>query len=265
MTETEILDEVRSAPLNLAPLELGFEIIQRPGWYQTVSEKFPVASANEVVHSELADGEVENKIDRTMEQYAAIKAPFKWCVTPWTKPTHMAELLKAKGFGEWSCRGMYLRLDQMNSSVSNGVTVERLSEPNLEEFIDTSFAGWNKKLPTAEQRVRLRGILKYNLEKRRDEVFDFLARLDGVPVGTGGFILKQRCAYFVAANVLNEYRGRGIYRSLLSARASAVRDLGLNLVVTHARENTSAPILEKLGFQTAYKYRIFQFGGVLPE
>ncbi len=78
-------------------------------------------------------------------------------------------------------------------------------------------------------------------------------------------IFKDRSVFLVSASVLKECRGKGIYRALLAHRLGEALKRGFKLAVTHARENTSAPILEKMGFKTAYKYKVFQHGGVLPE
>jgi GNAT superfamily N-acetyltransferase len=62
-------------------------------------------------------------------------------------------------------------------------------------------------------------------------------------------------AYLIGGVVLPELRGRGVYRALVRARLEAVRGR-LSLATTHAREATSAPILERLGFRTAFRYSV---------
>jgi hypothetical protein len=44
-------------------------------------------------------------------------------------------------------------------------------------------------------------------------------------------------------------RGRGAYRAVLAARAAHAAALGVGLLGVYAREGTSAPILERLGFR----------------
>jgi hypothetical protein len=83
----------------------------------------------------------------------------------------------------------------------------------------------------------------------------FLARIDGVPVGTAGSVLKPRCVYLVGGNVIPTYRQRGVYRALLATRLARTH---APLAVTHAREETSAPILERLGFESMFSARMYR-------
>ena len=42
-----------------------------------------------------------------------------------------------------------------------------------------------------------------NLETQQDSVFNFLARINNVVVGTSGLIIKEASVYLVGANVLS--------------------------------------------------------------
>jgi GNAT superfamily N-acetyltransferase len=61
-----------------------------------------------------------------------------------------------------------------------------------------------------------------------------------------------------APQVFDAHRGRGAYRALLAARLARLRALGIGLATTHAREHSSAPILERLGFETVFRHRVYQ-------
>ena len=84
-----------------------------------------------------------------------------------------------------------------------------------------------------------------------------MARVDGAIVGTAGFVVKPQSAYLVGGNVLPRYRGRGLYRALVDHRIERIRAMGIRLATTQARESTSAPILEALGFETVYRSRMY--------
>ncbi|MGE3455655.1 MAG: GNAT family N-acetyltransferase [Kofleriaceae bacterium] len=84
----------------------------------------------------------------------------------------------------------------------------------------------------------------------------FLARSNGEPVGTAGYIVKPRSVYLVGGNVLASHRGRGIYRALLDARLRQAAAVSVTLATTQAREASSAPILERLGFETLCRARL---------
>lgn len=263
MNQNDIFREVQTAPFGIQDAELGFNIIQRPDWYQVISSKHKVPSANEVIHSQVDPSMIDSVIDETLKQYSDIGTPFKWCVTPFTEPKNMAQLLTSKGFSQWSARGMYIFCDQSEALIDPNLRVDLLSMDNIDDFIETSHRGWSGGELSTDERRRLTEITSKNLEKKN--VMSFLAYADGVPAGTGAMILKDNSVYLVSANVLKDHRGKGLYKALLSKRLAEAANLGFQLAVTHARENTSAPILEKIGFHTAYKYQVFQLGGILPE
>jgi GNAT superfamily N-acetyltransferase len=57
--------------------------------------------------------------------------------------------------------------------------------------------------------------------------------------------------------VLPRFRGRGLYRALVGARLADARARGIALATAHAREETSAPLLEKMGFETVCRFPVF--------
>ena len=87
----------------------------------------------------------------------------------------------------------------------------------------------------------------------------FLARVAGEAAGTAGYITRSKSVYLVGGNVLERFRGRGLYRALLDVRLSRAAAAGFALATTQAREATSAPILETLGFETLYRAKIYKW------
>ena len=56
--------------------------------------------------------------------------------------------------------------------------------------------------------------------------------------------------YLVGGNVLEAFRHRGVYRAMLATRLARATASGRSLAVTQAREESSAPILAGLGFES---------------
>ncbi|MCI4370730.1 MAG: GNAT family N-acetyltransferase, partial [Thermoplasmata archaeon] len=77
----------------------------------------------------------------------------------------------------------------------------------------------------------------------------FLATVDGAPVSAGRLELPRGRAFasLWGGGTAPEFRGRGVYRSLVAARAELARRRGFRYLTVDARE-TSRPILERLGF-----------------
>lgn len=88
----------------------------------------------------------------------------------------------------------------------------------------------------------------------------FVAEADGEVVGTGLLHLRRRVGWLRAGTVLPAFRGRGIQRALIVARAAAAARHGADLVGASANaEGVSAANLERLGFRvvaTRHRYRV---------
>jgi hypothetical protein len=76
-------------------------------------------------------------------------------------------------------------------------------------------------------------------------------------VGTAGLILRGDYGYLVGAQVVEAARGRGLYKALTAERLAFLRARGIGYAVTHAREATSAPRLERLGFETLFRSKCY--------
>ncbi len=70
-------------------------------------------------------------------------------------------------------------------------------------------------------------------------------------------VRNNDCGYFHATAVLPEFQGKGIYQALVQSRIDALKAAGAKIAVTYARELSSAPRLEKMGFITAWASEIF--------
>lgn len=75
-----------------------------------------------------------------------------------------------------------------------------------------------------------------------------VAYLDGRPVGASGLAVGDHVARLWGGSVLEEARGRGVYRALLSARLDYAREHGLTMGLVKGRVQTSGPILRRAGF-----------------
>ena len=85
----------------------------------------------------------------------------------------------------------------------------------------------------------------------------FVAYCDGAPAAAASYVPFARSAFLMGGVVLTSYRGRGLYRALVHARLAHARARGITLATSHAREATSAPILEKLGFETVCRFPMY--------
>ena len=217
----------------------GSKMIHRPGWFQIITPGGR-PGLNEVLVGGVV-GEPEAGIDAVC---ATFTDAFKWCVYPWTQPSDLEERLVRRGFEAWGARAMTLN------------TAERLSTRLLAKPVDESteercaavyHLGWGGELSEHLERVR-----------RRDDTTHFVVLADDEVVGAAATLDLPGGGYLTGAYVRPEGRGRGAYRALVAARLEDLRLRGRERAISHAREATSAPMLEHLGFETVFRYRICQ-------
>ncbi len=232
----------------------GLTVIERPGWYQVITPSSATAVNNEIILSAIPSDEVERVIDETIAGYRAHGAAFKWCVGPWSAPDDLGERLSRRGFWSWAARGMACEPAATVIAVPADVTIELVTESSLAPHVEAVIRGWAH--PASDVGLLL-GAHRDRL--RRGESALFNAWYGGEIVGTAGFLRKtDSSAYLAGAQVFDAHRGRGVYRALLEARLARLRELGVSLATTHAREQSSAPILERLGFETVFRYCVHQ-------
>jgi GNAT superfamily N-acetyltransferase len=256
-----ILEEVfvspRSASLPLPELRR----IERPGWVQIITPSFRTGGFNEVAFSALADDEADAVIDATIAEYRALGIAFRWTVPPGSAPADLSARLVRRGLFESWGRGMARATAAPGAAtaeppgaapgdeVDPAITVEEIDADGVETFTRTMAEGWTVVDPAPLLRAHR---IALALPDRSHRLF--LARLHGEPAGTAGYVAFPRSAFLLGAVVLPRFRGRGLYRALARARLAHAHARGLELATCHARESTSAPILERLGFATIRRF-----------
>jgi RimJ/RimL family protein N-acetyltransferase len=229
-------------------------VIERPGWYQVITPTSGRVANNEVILSALSSDDVERVIDETIATYRAHGTAFKWCVGPWSSPPDLGDRLARRGFRSWGVRGMVCEPATFAIAAPPDVTTERVTDASLAAYVEAVMRGWD--VPAGDAEAMLDGSRQ---QLRRGLAEMFTARSGGEIIGTAGFVRKpDGSAYLVGGHVFEAHRGRGAYRALLEARLARLRALGIGLATTHARDQSSAPILERLGFETVFRYRAYQ-------
>ncbi|WP_309127539.1 hypothetical protein [Microbacterium sp.] len=76
-----------------------------------------------------------------------------------------------------------------------------------------------------------------------------IARIDGAAVSTGGCTMADGFVRLWGAATLPEARGKGAYRAVLAERLRIGAALGARTALVKGRVTTSAPILQRAGFE----------------
>jgi ribosomal protein S18 acetylase RimI-like enzyme len=287
-SEAELLAEVFDAPRSATLPVPDTRRIERPGWMQLITPSFRTGGLNEVAFSVLSDDEADAVIDATIAEYRALGIAFRWAVPPGSAPADLGARLIRRGLVESWGRGMARSTapeaelaapaeaelaaapssdaagsgDAAASAGGAAGTVGTADDPAIAvaEVTDAASAaaftrvmaqGWGvdpAPLHLAHERLLAD-------PGRRQRLF--LASVAGEPAGAASYVAFPRSAYLLGAVVLPPLRGRGVYRALARARLADARARGIELATCHARESTSAPILERLGFATVRRFAIY--------
>jgi GNAT superfamily N-acetyltransferase len=132
--------------------------------------------------------------------------------------------------------------------------VEEVTFARLDLYVDTFMSCW--EMPS-EMKDEFRTGVAAGLKDPQMRFRCYIGFLDERPVATGGLLNITSGAYLASGTVHPNYRGRGLYKALLSHRAKVAKSLGHKNLLIHAKTHTAAPICTKLGFETVYTHQVY--------
>jgi len=183
-----------------------------------------------------------------------------WWVTSATRPLDTETYLLARG-GVLS-DSIQILARELSAETAQGVTSQDVQielvcdERSLRAAMDVEIHGWGRSsLDEEEVGQRLAEVLQ-NLETAT--CFQFVAFIEGKPVSTGCCRIAGEVGRLYGAVTLPEFRLRGAYQAILSARLRQIRDLGATIALTRGRPLTSGRILTKSGFTVHGEERCYR-------
>jgi GNAT superfamily N-acetyltransferase len=135
--------------------------------------------------------------------------------------------------------------------VEGDVTVEEVDEHTVAECSRVMAEGWAMDVEPTEAFNRLL-LAQPDCRQRL-----FLGRYQGTPAGTACCVVFERSVYLLGGVVLPAFRRRGLYRALVATRLRYAAERGIPYATSHASASTSAPLLERLGFETVCGFQHF--------
>jgi GNAT superfamily N-acetyltransferase len=240
MDRTETLNrfdlEMRRDP----PTEPG-DVVERSGTIVRI-----VGNRAWIAYSHLSEAEAPLAVEEEAIGFRRRGVPVEWKLFGHDGPRALPELLQANGFvADPPETLMVIDLrDPMNvGRPADGVEVRKVEDRRgLETAVAVSheaFApgpGWD--------------LSDYLRSFGTPGLGVFLATVNGRPVSAGRIDLPtgRSFAGLYGGGTAPAFRGRGIYRALVAARAELARERGFRYLTVDALE-TSRPILERVGFQ----------------
>jgi GNAT superfamily N-acetyltransferase len=204
--------------------------------------------ANLVGAATLDEGNADETIWHVREIYAGWNKEFGWLVSPLSAPWDLSGRLEGAGLiRSVEMAGMvHTDLDRPIAT-NRAVYVHEAAAEDAEATIYTLAAA--NEIPV-ERTYAMTEALFFSPEPIMRRVY--LAYVEGVdhPVATAGMLYMPDLpvALLLSSATMPDFRGHGIYTSLVARRLADARQDGIEAAVIQAVRATSAPICRKLGF-----------------
>lgn len=227
------------------------EVREREGWFQIITPSTARGGLNEVSRSILRDDEADAVIDAVLAEYRGRGIRFRWRIDDTSRPLDLAARLERRGLVAHDGVGVARSTGAALPPAAAGITVEEVGAERIDDFTRVMAEGW--EVPFAQ----LDGYHRLALEDPARGQRFFVARQGGEVAGGAGMFVLAHSVMLQGAVVLPRFRRRGLYAAMVGARMADAAALGRTLAISHARGDTSAPILSRLGFTTVAHFRSF--------
>ena len=208
----------------------------------------PDGAYHVLIYSWLTSETADFVIAEQVKHYRALGAGFEWKVYAHDPPSDLRDRLARHGFAVGPLEAV-LVLDVRTApgwveetAPCEIVRVERADQVGLfreaaEEIFDKDYALTSDQLAQA-------------IESGSTEHVAYMAVVDGRAVSVGRLYTHADSHFggLYGGGTRAAYRGRGLYRALVAARARDARSLGARYLIVDALP-TRRPILQRLGFQ----------------
>lgn len=243
MREDELITEVGRSMMEYSEAWEGYEEEVSPlgeglaRWNGSEGFAFP----------RFAGDRVGEQLDHAVAALEGGGRRYMWVIGPGTNPANLADQLAAHGFQPavtWD--GLVLEDLAITVGTNPEVMVEEPRQETVSEVADLLQTESNN--PGRRDRTVAR-IRRY-MRAKPGEATILLGRLDGrVAAYRATRFEPNGTAYLRQGYTHPDFRGRGLYLTLLEHRLRRAREAGCTRAVVQAINTTSSPILQKQGFR----------------
>lgn len=222
------------------------EIVARPDLLLSSSGALPDHPWSSIVHwARWTEEEVETRISEVLDFFRSRRQAFVWLVTDRSTPASLGERLASHGFiREMDCRMLVAVLPVVGLRVNPEVRVLMVADRDgVRDGMRVDHPDWDDVRAAAEVDDRMRRL--------GTSLHVAVAYLGGRPVGTARWSIDRplQVVELNGAVTLADYRGRGIYSTLVAFRSAHAAREGCTVAAIIADRATSVPILLKRGFR----------------
>jgi GNAT superfamily N-acetyltransferase len=204
-----------------------------------------------VVYSRFSESETETIIQGEIEYFTRLERAFEWKIYSHDDPPDLLTQLRKCGFriGEEEsvmvCDSAELSPFSTATPPAEVTVTPVRDEGRIEDYLSVESAVWSC------EPGKTRELLRSTLSDPFQRDLGFVAYLDEQPIGCGRVTAspQSRFAGLWGGSVLPDFRGRGAYRAILSARIDHIRQFDSIRYLRVDALPTSRPILERYGFK----------------
>jgi GNAT superfamily N-acetyltransferase len=197
--------------------------------------------------SALDGTQLDALIARTREHFIRLGRPVEWKTHRHDSPADLTDRLRAAGFEPEDDETVVIAETASiatRPTLPDGVLVRHTTSPDdMDRIAAMEAEVWQ------EPRGWLADVLRRELADKPDLIDIYVAETAGGIVSAGWVRYKEGTDFagLWGGSTLMDWRGKGIYRALVAARAQCARERGFRYLQVDASSD-SRPILERLGF-----------------
>lgn len=218
-----------------------------------------------IIYSNLTQADAESTIAREIDYFKDLGYDFEWKYFDYDKPDNLPELLEAGGLEKAEEEAvMILPIPHAPSKLLQTPQHDIRKVTTKEMFLEMDavyYEVWKDDPFSDATPHKMSEWLLPRYENDHDNLSIYLAYVDGKAVSYGRveYMPDNPFASIWGGSTLAEYRRRGIYTDMVAVRLQEARARGCKYLTVDARQDTSMPILQKLGFiriatATAYNW-----------
>lgn len=200
-----------------------------------------------VIHSDRPASDLINEVNQLAAERGYPEVV--WGIFPTTTPPSLGEELMARG-GTIDDEGALLSLHVPHDGIldvgrTDGVEVRRVRDVDgLTYYRRITSTVYNQPMLSESEIAAEAEQIPHD-----DMGCRFVGYLDGQPAGTGATAIRENgAASLFGAATYPEFRGRGVYRTIMAERVRWAAEKSVPILLASARLATSAPIMQRLGF-----------------
>ena len=201
-----------------------------------------------VLHSSLDEQNADAEIDAQIAYFESIRADVEWKLYDYDKPVDLLERLEARGFVIDEPEAvMVFDLDTADPSFFTplAVDIRRLDKPA--EIVDVAKVEepvWDRDFSELIDRLQRDVVVTPKL------LSVYVVYVDGMPASAAWIYFHHGTSFasLWGGSTLPQYRGQGLYSTMLAVRAREAQARGFRFLTVDASP-MSRPILEKHGFK----------------